>query len=84
MQNDILEVLEFGILVSTNRTVKEELEGDVSRHGFHEEVQSHLEESFAVPLVRDIWVLFQVEQGVDGKEPHLLLLVLVDFFAVLR
>jgi hypothetical protein len=61
-----LEVFELGVLVSTDRVVKEALEGDVSRHGFHEEVQSQLEESLAVPLERDIVVLLQVEQGVDG------------------
>ena len=46
--------------------VKEALEGDVTRHGFHEEVQSQLEESLAVTLERDIRVLLKVEQGVDG------------------
>ena len=46
--------------------VQEALEGDVSRHGFHEEVQSQLEESLAIPLERDIVVLLKVEQGVDG------------------
>jgi hypothetical protein len=66
MQNDVLEVFEFGVLVSTNRVVKESLEGNVSRHSFHEEVQSQLEESLAVSLERDILVLLQVEQGVNG------------------
>ena len=66
MQNDVLEIFEFGVLVSADRVVKEALEGDVTRHGFHEEVQSQLEESLAVTLERDIRVLLKVEQGVDG------------------
>jgi hypothetical protein len=66
MQNDVLEVFEFGVLVSTNRVVKEALEGDATRHGFHEEIQSQLEESLAVTLKRDIRVLLEIEQGVDG------------------
>jgi len=57
VQDQRLEVFKLSLVVPTDGVIQETLERDKSRHRFHQEVKSKLEEALAETLEGDIRVL---------------------------